>query len=147
MWGWNDIDCSDEENSVCQMKKIYLWLTYPLWPWDWIVIHQYTDIWKVLYVEDMSRENVSRQQMVIHMKTLSHISTYIFIYLLYYKMAYYWEISISQRLYWYPFRHTWSTSVNSPTFHLLMPLYDIFSQSICFSVLIHIWHSWHEIEK
>lgn len=24
MWGWNDIDCSDEENSVCQMKKIYL---------------------------------------------------------------------------------------------------------------------------
>ncbi|XP_034367954.1 C-type lectin domain family 6 member A-like isoform X1 [Arvicanthis niloticus] len=23
-WGWNDIDCSDKENSVCQMKKIYL---------------------------------------------------------------------------------------------------------------------------
>ncbi|XP_059112871.1 C-type lectin domain family 4 member A-like, partial [Peromyscus eremicus] len=23
-WGWNDISCSSKENSVCQMKKIYL---------------------------------------------------------------------------------------------------------------------------
>ncbi|XP_052030753.1 C-type lectin domain family 4 member A-like isoform X2 [Apodemus sylvaticus] len=23
-WGWSDIPCSDEQNSVCQMKKIYL---------------------------------------------------------------------------------------------------------------------------
>uniref|UniRef100_A0A8C8TTY9 C-type lectin domain-containing protein n=1 Tax=Peromyscus maniculatus bairdii TaxID=230844 RepID=A0A8C8TTY9_PERMB len=22
-WGWNDIDCSDKDRSVCQMKKIY----------------------------------------------------------------------------------------------------------------------------
>nr|XP_042130013.1 C-type lectin domain family 4 member A-like [Peromyscus maniculatus bairdii] len=23
-WGWNDIRCSDEQKSVCQMKRIYL---------------------------------------------------------------------------------------------------------------------------
>ncbi|XP_028616908.1 C-type lectin domain family 4 member A-like isoform X2 [Grammomys surdaster] len=23
-WGWNDIHCSDEQKSVCQMKKVYL---------------------------------------------------------------------------------------------------------------------------
>lgn len=30
-WGWNDIRCSEKQQSVCQMKKIHLWIIHSSW--------------------------------------------------------------------------------------------------------------------
>lgn len=55
-WGWNDIPCSIEQNSICQTKQIHLWIIHSPWAFNFIVIHHYTDTWQILQVEELFTE-------------------------------------------------------------------------------------------